>query len=142
MLKKGSISNSKFLSTLEFGNLALNEYFMLNPFYSISGIELVLDFRGLPLASLMKYFLSVKSAMGDLCKSYPTRVNRIHFIDIDGPAGSVIGMIVRLMTKDGKRKVKIHQSLRSLHKYIPKMMLPEDLGGEMQSIDKIKSKNI
>lgn len=68
----------------------------------------------------------------------PIRLKALHFINTPLGFTTALNMFRGLMTEKNRKKLLIHShgnDLESLHKFIPKSILPKEYGGEAGTID-------
>ncbi|XP_069978324.1 alpha-tocopherol transfer protein-like isoform X2 [Penaeus vannamei] len=108
---------------------------------SITGTVLIIDVGGLTFqhaAQMTPPF--VKKALTILQDGYPMRPKGLNYIHTPAAFDTVFSIFKSFMKEKMKKRIHIHGSdLESLHKEIPKEILPVEYGGTNGTIEEIKN---
>ncbi|GLV36713.1 uncharacterized protein CBL_02452 [Carabus blaptoides fortunei] len=69
--------------------------------------------------------------------AYTDRVRGIHFMNVPPVAMTIIKLLKSVLKEKIASRIYIHENIDSLHKIIPKRILPSDLGGTEKSLNEI-----
>ncbi|XP_069978325.1 alpha-tocopherol transfer protein-like isoform X3 [Penaeus vannamei] len=108
---------------------------------TITGVVMAGDCTGLTLAHAMAYTPAMaKKSMVLWQDGYPMRPKGLNYIHTPAAFDTVFSIFKSFMKEKMKKRIHIHGSdLESLHKEIPKEILPVEYGGTNGTIEEIKN---
>lgn len=68
------------------------------------------------------------------------RIKGIHILSESSTVNMIVSLFKQLFSKKVGERVQVHKTLDSLHKVVPREILPSDLGGEEVSIMELRGK--
>lgn len=69
--------------------------------------------------------------------SLPIRTKAIHFVNPPIGIEAIFKMFSSFLGEKIRSRIQMHQNFESLHKYIPKSVLPKDYGGDYDSVSQV-----
>jgi len=110
-----------------------------DPRVQINGIVLVLDMTGLSSSHATEMSPArAQKMMKIFQRTYPVRIKAIHYYNYPKLFDIVFPIIKQFMSEKIKSRLNFHgDDLKSLHKKVPKAILPKELGGELESMNVI-----
>lgn len=107
-----------------FETLALDEELQKN------GLDYVIDMRGYSWWHLASFGPHARRSSEVEQKAMPIRINRIHMFNESRLTRMAFSVVKPFLSLEQKDRIKLHgNSLASLHNFVCKDSLPEDLGG-------------
>lgn len=76
-----------------------------------------------------------------LQNGYGARVKALHFLSTSKLIDALVSMVKQLLTAKLSDRIKMHKTLDSLQKDIPKEVLPTEYGGEEKSLYELNGKD-
>ncbi|XP_055372732.1 alpha-tocopherol transfer protein-like [Condylostylus longicornis] len=112
---------------------------------TIAGAHAVLDVEGCTIALATQVLqLANKLALG-IQNAYPIRIKHFHLINVDKtpPIFQMVLKTFRTLFRDKMaQRILIHDNLESLHKCVPKNILPNEYGGDAGTCAEISAQYI
>lgn len=104
----------------------------------ISGQTVLVDVQGLSMLQLSQATPSLlKKIAAAIKEAYPVRQKGIHFINPPTGFEALYKLFQTFLSEKLSKRLHIHNSLESLHKYISKSHLPNEYGGELGPLQAI-----
>lgn len=101
-----------------------------------NGIVVVIDMNGGTFAHLTKLNLTeYRKFLVYLQTAMPIRLMAIHFINVVSFMDRILSLLKPFINKEMYQKILIHTNNENLFKYIPKEAMPEEYGGQAESIN-------
>ncbi|XP_046964223.1 uncharacterized protein LOC124533103 [Vanessa cardui] len=99
----------------------------------------VFDARGSNIMDYIKFLspVTMQQCVSILIEGYKMRVKGFHFVTPSKSVDTLIGIFKRALSPKLRERIQIHRDLESLYKYVPKEILPSDLGGPEKSIQEL-----
>ncbi|XP_047538586.1 uncharacterized protein LOC125072118 [Vanessa atalanta] len=99
----------------------------------------VFDARGSNIMDYIKFFspVDMQQCISILIEGYKMRVKGFHFLTPSKSIDTLISIFKRALSPKLRQRIQIHRDLESLHKYVPKEIMPSDLGGQEKSIKEL-----
>ncbi|XP_055626116.1 retinol-binding protein pinta-like [Toxorhynchites rutilus septentrionalis] len=97
---------------------------------TIAGHMVLVDLRGLTLATLSQFSPTFIKKMTSVIEAFPIRTKGIHFVNPSTGFDALFKMFYGFLSKKIQERVAVHDSFDALHQVIPKECLPEEYGGE------------
>ncbi|XP_044738905.1 alpha-tocopherol transfer protein-like [Chrysoperla carnea] len=111
---------------------------MLHHDYS-NGSHLIFDLKDLKLVYMTIFSPAILAkSLKVHMEAYGLRIAGLHIVFPPPFIDAVLGVIRSLLKEKLLKRVHIHKDLESLHKIIPKKILPKDYGGEADELLKIR----
>ncbi|KAJ3665877.1 hypothetical protein Zmor_001342 [Zophobas morio] len=124
------VENYHFTTTMIMLNCVLALYAHLHGFEE--GLVLIFDCKGYTLSHLTRVnLLATKHWLNHLQEGTPVRIKEIHIVNITPVMDKVLAIIKPILSGHLFQMIQLHSSPETLHKYVPKECLPEDIGGEL-----------
>jgi len=103
----------------------------------IAGVTLIYDIKGFGTNHLRKFGKDELKFFGAFRSGgVPVNVRQIHVVNNHKLINVLYSLVKPFITKEVQEKVLFHGSdLTELHKYVPRVLLPESLGGEAGELD-------
>lgn len=103
----------------------------------ISGITLIYDIKGFGTNHFRQFGRDEMKFMGAFRSGgVPVNVRQIHVVNNHKLINVLYSLLKPFVSKEVQEKVLFHGSdLTELHKYVPRVLLPESLGGEAGELD-------
>nr|XP_034827836.1 alpha-tocopherol transfer protein-like [Maniola hyperantus] len=100
------------------------------------GSILVLDFSEANVMSFLKKLspVLVRQAMILIIEGYGMRIKGIHIISESKFVDGFVMLLKQAVSAKIAGRIHVHKSVKDLHEFIPKAILPEDYGGEERSL--------
>jgi len=110
-----------------------------DPRVQVNGVVLIMDMEGMGPAQASEMTPSRAQRMMKLMThTYPIRIKAIHYIKQPKLFDVVFPIIKQFMSEKIKKRINLHgNEIKSLHKHVPKRILPKEYGGELDSISVI-----
>jgi len=107
---------------------------------SLYGICAIFDMEGVSYAHAMQLTLGmIRKAVHSWQNCYPVRVKGLHFINSPMYINVVLNIFRRFMNEKLRERIFVHGSdMKSLHKFIPRSVLPEEYGGLEGTLTQLK----
>ncbi|CAG5022694.1 unnamed protein product [Parnassius apollo] len=114
--------------------IAMAEY-MISYDYS-RGVIVILDFIETNLVKLLKmiHFAELRQVFTLLIDGYGIIVKAIHIITPSKTVETLVAIFKQILSAKLGQRIQIHKDLESLHKFVQRDVLPEELGGNDRSI--------
>jgi len=107
----------------------------------ICGAVIIIDHSNVTMSHLAQYSLSfAKKTTTLLQEGYQFRSKGIHHFHMSSIVTTVFNMFKSLMKEKMRKRVHVHASMDSLYENVPKRLLPQEYGGEADSMDKLAEK--
>ncbi|XP_030031246.2 alpha-tocopherol transfer protein-like [Manduca sexta] len=102
----------------------------------VNGLVIILDYRDV---NVMEYltaidFTEVHSFITILVHGYGMRIKNIHAITSSKRLKAIVDILKKMFGPKMASRFQIHDDVKTLHEYVPKNILPSELGGEERSI--------
>ncbi|CAG5022699.1 unnamed protein product [Parnassius apollo] len=100
------------------------------------GVIVVLDYLETNLVELLKLvnFVELRQVLTLLIDGYGMRVKAMHIITPSKTVENLVALFKQILSAKLGQRIQIHKDLESLHKFVQKDVLPEELGGNERSI--------
>lgn len=104
----------------------------------ICGVVIVLDCKGISLKTIRQ--LASPTLLFRIVKviqdCFPTRFKALHIVNEPFYTSLVFNIIKPFLSEKIKKRLRFHgSSLRNLHQFVPRSLLPEELGGDLGPFD-------
>lgn len=73
-------------------------------------------------------------------ESYPVRTRSLHIVNAPRGFDTIMKIFLSLVSEKIRGRVFMHTSFESLHKILPKTVLPKEYGGDAGTIEDIAGK--
>lgn len=120
-----------------------DKYLVTDECATITGQHTIIDFEGTTMITATQSIAIAKKLVTGLEDVYPVRIIAFHLINLK-KAPPLFELVIKTFkglckTKLGER-IRIHDTLESLYKEIPKSMLPTEYGGDAGSCEALMEK--
>ncbi|XP_062559227.1 alpha-tocopherol transfer protein-like [Armigeres subalbatus] len=103
----------------------------------IAGHMVLVDLRGLSLATLSQFSPTFIKKMTSVIEAFPIRIKGIHFVNPSTGFDALFRMFHGFLSKKIQDRIAVHDNFDGLHQVIPKSFLPEEYGGSGGKLDTI-----
>ncbi|XP_056646739.1 uncharacterized protein LOC130451618 [Diorhabda sublineata] len=104
-----------------------------------NGLQIIVDMEGITLGHLLKANpIVIKKVSYYFQEALPVKLKHVHFINVVNFIDKIFAVIKPLLSKELFNLFTIHADMDSIYKFIPKEILPEELGGNEESIPKLQ----
>ncbi|XP_050428160.1 alpha-tocopherol transfer protein-like [Adelges cooleyi] len=119
------------------GTLKTIDYLMRRePIY---GMVFIFDLQHCQLSYLLSFTPSLtKNLMRCIHEATPLRVKGIHYVNPPKFVSRLVSFFKMFLPTKIQNRILIHENFESLHKHIPKDVLPNEYGGTAGSIEKLE----
>nr|XP_013102449.1 unnamed protein product [Stomoxys calcitrans] len=94
------------------------------------GVLIMLDLSGFSLGHFVRIGLpQIKKILNYLQEAVPSQVIGLHFVNPSAAAEKLMNLLNQFMKNNMKTALVVHPNLESLHKHIPRDILPQEYGG-------------
>ncbi|XP_023947369.2 alpha-tocopherol transfer protein-like [Bicyclus anynana] len=110
------------------------EYIQCNDY--LNGVEVILDYRNSNLLEIIKALnlVEIQQIFSIIMEGYGMRIKGIHFITTSKAIDTVVYLFKSALNKKVAERIHVHNNVDTLHKHIPKDILPSDYGGQAKSL--------
>ncbi|XP_047098519.1 alpha-tocopherol transfer protein-like [Schistocerca piceifrons] len=106
----------------------------------ICGEVTIQDFQGTTMAHFASWTpWQMKRITTCFQDGYPLRAKGLHMINVPSGFEKLFSLFEQFFKEKIRKRIFVHANLESLHKHVPKEILPEEYGGDAGPIDKIQS---
>ncbi|KAG6457319.1 alpha-tocopherol transfer protein-like [Manduca sexta] len=120
--------------------VVFTEYILLHDY--CQGSEMIVDTRDILFSMVAKLNpIVVHKAMTLIIETMGQRVKAIHFISGSKFLDTVINIIKQGLSEKLRKRIYTHNDFESLHKHIPREILPKDYGGNGATIKELSEAN-
>ncbi|XP_050549076.1 clavesin-2-like [Daktulosphaira vitifoliae] len=135
-------NNSEFDPQAMFkGSLKTIDYLMRRePIYSMI---IIIDCQHFRLSYLLSFTPSLTAMLVRSIKdATPLRIKGLHYVNPPKFITQLVTVFKIFLPAKVQKRIMVHESYSDLHKYVPKEVLPEEYGGEEESIIKLEEELI
>nr|ATY51949.1 CRAL-TRIO domain-containing protein [Bicyclus anynana] len=114
--------------------IMIAEYMQCNDY--LNGVEVIFDYREANLIELIKALnlVEMQQVLAIVMEGYGMRIKGIHFITTSKAIDTVVYLFKSALNKKVAERIHVHNNVDTLHKHIPKDILPSDYGGQAKSL--------
>jgi len=107
----------------------------------ICGTVFIIDHSNVTMSHLVQYSPSfAKKTTTLLQEGYQFRSKGIHHFHMSSIVTAVFNMFKSLMKEKMRKRLYVHANLDSLYENVPQRLLPQEYGGDADSVDKLAEK--
>lgn len=108
----------------------------------LSGISLIIDFKGLSFAHLRTLTLKeIRRVVNGLQDGFPTKISGVHFVNYPTIFWSTFYLAQKFMKEKLRKRIHFHSTMETLHEFYDVNILPKTLDGELEQ-DQLMDKEI